>query len=679
MESGDLTSMIKFRKNEFTEHIRLTLLAVLIGLLGGLASVLFKIMIRFFQDLFWRAPNIITAVSSQPWYLTILIPAAGGLIIGPIIYYGAREAKGHGVPEVMESLIFRGGRIRNQVVAIKALASSICIGAGGSVGREGPIVQISSSAASTLGKLFRIKERGMRTLVAAGAAAGIGGTFNAPIAGALFAVEILLGEFGVFSFSPIIIASVISTLTSRFIIGDFSAFTVPKYTLISVWEIGPYILLGIISGLVAIVFIKSLYFFEDRFDSIRIHPLMKPALGGLLIGAIGLGLPHIFGVGYDSIDATLQNQLGLWLALLLVLAKILGTSLTLGSGGSGGIFAPSLFMGAMTGNFIGSIFHHYFPSSISSPGAFSLVGMGAVVAAATHAPITAIVIIFELTGDYKIILPLMLSSIIASFMAVGIHKESIYTMKLKRRGILLKEGREVNILRSLKAKDFISHDYVKFLNTERVGNIIDQALGGVHHAFQIVDAENNYLGCFSLNQLKKVVLQKELLDSLIIAEDLAVPGIYLRYEDNLEQAMEIFGREDVAEIPLLREKKFSGVVKRKDVIEAYNNEIAKREAASGLIQKIKFTHLTKIVDIGKGYRIMEMDAPHAFWNKSLKELNLKALYRIDILLIKRTYPPQTITIPSAMEVIKKGDLLVVAGHSENIDKLIEESKKPVFS
>lgn len=669
---------INFKKNEFTEHIRLTLLAVLVGLLGGLASVLFKIMIQFFQTLFWRAPNIIMAVSSQPWYLTILIPAAGGLIIGPIIYYGAREAKGHGVPEVMESLIFRGGRIRNQVVAIKALASSICIGAGGSVGREGPIVQISSSAASTLGKLFRIKESGMRTLVAAGAAAGIGGTFNAPIAGALFAVEILLGEFGVFSFSPIIIASVISTLTSRFIIGDFSAFTVPKYTLISVWEIGPYILLGIISGLVAIVFIKALYFFEDRFDSLRIHPLMKPVLGGLLIGAVGLGLPQIFGVGYDSIDVTLQNQLGLWLALLLVFSKILSTSLTLGSGGSGGIFAPSLFMGAMTGNFIGSIFHHYFPASISSPGAFSLVGMGAVVAAATHAPITAIVIIFELTGDYKIILPLMLSSIIASFMAVGLHEESIYTMKLKRRGILLKEGREVNILRSLKAKNFISHDYMKFLNTEHVGNIIDQALGGTHHAFQIVDPENNYVGCFSLNQLKKVVLQKELLDSLVIAQDLAVPGIYIHYEDNLERAMEIFGREDVAEIPLLKEKKFIGVVKRKDVIEAYNNEITKREAASGLIQKVKFTHLTKIVDIGKGYRIMEMDAPRTFWDRNLKELNLKALYRVDILLIKRMYPPQTITLPSAEEIIKKGDLLVIAGHSEKIDKLIKKSEKPGF-
>jgi CIC family chloride channel protein len=660
---------INFGKNEFSEHIRLTLLAVLVGFVAGLASIIFKIMINLFQDLFWKASSIISAVSSQGWFLTILIPAAGGLLIGPLIYYGAREAKGHGVPEIMEALIFRGGRIRTRVVAIKALASAICIGSGGSVGREGPIVQISSSLASSVGRLFRIKERGMRTLVAAGAAAGIGGTFNAPIAGALFAVEVLLGEFGVFSFSPIIIASVISTLTSRLISEDISAFTVPKYSLISVWEIGPYILLGIVGGLVAILFIKAIYFFEDKFDRIPLHPLLKPILGGVLIGTIGLGLPHIFGVGYDSIDACLQNQLGLWLALVLVFAKILSTSLTLGSGGSGGIFAPSLFLGAMTGNFIGSTFHHYFPSSMSSPGAFSLVGMGAVVAAATHAPITAIIIIFELTGDYKIILPLMLSSIIASFMTVGIHKESIYTMKLKRRGILFKEGRELNILRSLFVRDYISQDYHTFLNTENIGKIIDQAISRKYHSFQIVDSDNNYVGCFSLNLLKTSVLQKDLLESIIIAQDLAVPDIEIDYFANLEQAMEIFGREDVAEISVLKNKKLLGVVKRKDVIEAYNHEISMKEVASGLVQKLKFTHQTKTTDIGKGYQITEIDAPASFWDKSLKKLNLKALHRIDILMIKRKSPLQTITLPSADEIIKKEDTLILVGQEDNIKKI----------
>ena len=666
---------LNIKDPEFSEHIRLTLLAVLVGLLGGFASILFKLMIHFFQNLFWRAESIISVVASQPWYLTILIPAAGALIISPLIYYGAREAKGHGVPEIMESLVFRGGRIRTKVVVIKALASSICIGSGGSVGREGPIVQISSAIASSIGRLFRIQEKGLRTLVAAGAAAGIAGTFNAPIAGALFAVEVLLGEFGIYSFSPIIVASVISTLTSRLVSGDFAAFTVPKYTLISVWEIGPYVLLGIVSGLVAILFIKVLYFFEDKFDDLRLHPLIKPILGGILIGVIGLKFPHIFGVGYESIDACLTNNLGFLLALVLVFAKILSTSLTLGSGGSGGIFAPSLFLGAMTGNFIGSLFHQAFPSSISSPGAFSLVGMGAVVAAATHAPITAIIIIFELTNDYKIILPLMLSCIIASFITIGVHKESIYTMKLKRRGIIFSEGREVNILKSFAVKDFISHDYQLFINTERVGKIIDQAIRSKHHSFQIVDAENNHIGCFSLNQLKNLLEEKDIVDSFVIAQDLAVTDIKLDYEDNLEKAMKIFGRTDVAEIAVLQNRKFAGVVKRKDVIETYNHEIIKREAAAGLVQRMKFTTDMQSFDFGTGYKFMEIEAPLAFWNKSLKELDLKALHRIDVLLIKRKYPPQTITIPSGNEVIRKGDRLIIAGPEVNISEIISGKRE----
>jgi len=664
------------KDNEFSENIKLAFLAIMVGFFAGIASIVFKTMINFFQIQFWGASNIISAVSSQPWHRTILTPAFGGLLVGTLIYFGAKEAKGHGVPEVIDAIILHGGKIRNRVAAVKALASSICIGSGGSVGREGPIVQISSSIASNLGQLFHINEKGMRTLVAAGAGAGIGGTFNAPIAGSLFAAEILLGEFSVFSFSPIIIASVIATLTSRLIIGDFSTFTVPKYTLISIWEIGPYILLGIVSGLVAISFIKILYFFDDKFDHLHIPPLIKPILGGFLVGIIGLKLPHIFGVSYDSINACLQNQLSFWIAFLLIFAKILSTSITLGSGGSGGIFAPSLFLGAMTGNFIGYIFHTAFPTSISSPGAFSLVGMGAVVAGATQAPLTAIVIIFELTNDYKIILPLMLSCIISSFITVGLQKGSIYTLKLMHRGIIFKEGMEMNILRSLYVKDFISKDYKLFINTDPIGKIIDQAIGSKHHSFQIIDQNNSYIGCFSLNQLKKLILQKELLESLVIAQDLAAPIISLDYKDNLENAIKIFGRTDVAEIPVLKNKKFMGVVKRKDVIEAYNLEIAKREATTSLVEKLKFTNLTKSIDIGKGYKIMEIKAPALLWNKSLKELNLKAHYHIDVLLIKRKFPSQTITIPSADTVIQKDDILIIAGLDKNITKILHNDSNP---
>lgn len=663
-------------EKDFSEHIRLLLLACLIGWLGGLASIGFKHMIQGFQSLFWRSSSLLEAAAALPRWQAWLIPVLGAALIAPLIHFGAREAKGHGVPEILEALVLRGGRIRPRVAAVKALASSICIASGGSVGREGPIVQISSALASTCAGIFRVSPRNRRTLVAAGAAAGIGATFNAPIAGALFAVEVLLGEFGVFSFSPIIVASVIATLTSRHITGDFAAFTVPEYTLTSIWEIGPYILLGLVAGLVAILFIKSLYFFEDRFERLRLHPLLRPVLGGLLVGTIGLGLPHVLGVSYESIEACLQNRIGLSLALALVLAKVLATSLTLGSGGSGGIFAPSLFLGAMTGNLIGSIFHGLFPTVMSRPGAFALVGMGAVVAAATHAPITAIIILFELTGDYQIILPLMLASILASFLTVGLHRESIYTMKLKRRGLLLREGREVSILRSLKAADFLSEDTTVFRNTDRLGDIVNQALSGKHHSFQIIDGSGLHIGCLALNDLKRLVLERDILEDVIIAEDLARPGIRIEHEDNLERAMQIFGSTDAAEIAVVREDRFLGVIKRKDVIEAYNHEIMKREAASSLANKLKFTQMTKTFDIGSGYQVMEIDAPAAFTGRSLKQLNLKASDRIDVLVIKRRYPPRTIPIPAADEVIEVGDTLVLAGRESDISRVVSDCTQP---
>ncbi len=663
--------MKRIVRADFAEHFRLLLLAILIGIVGGFASIFFKFLIRFFQTLLWGDSSALLEVATEKiWFLTILIPSIGGLFVGLLVYFGAREAKGHGVPEVMESVLLKGGVIRRRVSIVKALASSICIGSGGSVGREGPIVQISSSTASSIGQIFKIKGKGLRTLVASGAAAGIAGTFNAPIAGAMFAVEIVLGEFGVASFTPIVVASVIATLTTHFFIGDFAAFKVPKYTLISVWEIGPYILLGLISGLIAILFIKLLYLSEEKWDKLKFPDYFKPALGGLIIGIIGLKFPHIFGVGYESIDKALYNQIPFIFAFLLVFIKIISTSFTLGSGGSGGVFAPSLFMGAMTGNFIGQIFHYYFPNIISPPGAYALVGMGAVVAAATHAPITAIIIIFELTNDYKIILPLMLTCIISSFITINLKEESIYTLKLKHKGIIFKEGKEVNILRSLFIKDILSQDYKTFLNTQNIGEIIDQAISGRYSIFHIINKNNELCGVITLNQLKSGIYQKDLIDPLVIAEDIAVPGIELDYNDNLEKAMELFGKHDLEEIPVIKNGKFIGVIKRRDLIEAYNNEITKREAIQGLISKLKFTHEAKSIEIGHGIVIEEINSLPWFWNKTLRDLNLKAKYGIEVILIKRKYPPLTIPLPSSNEIIKKGDILILAGPRQNITKLL---------
>ncbi len=392
----------------------MAVLAVFVGLAGGFGAVGFRYLINFFQSLAYGSDgNLLDLVKSIPWYLRVSVPALGGLVVGPLVYFWAREAKGHGVPEVMEAVALKSGLIRKRLVIIKSLASAICIGTGGSVGREGPIVQIGSAIGSTIGQMLKISADRMRTLVGCGAAAGIAATFNAPIAGSMFALEIILGDFGLATFSPIVISSVIATAVSRHFLGDAPAFIVPAYELVSAWEFPLYVLLGLFCAVVAVTFIKTLYRVEDIFDGLKFPEYLKAVIGGIILGVISLLFPQILGVGYGAIDLSLGQSYTWWLLLVLVMCKILATSITIGSGGSGGIFAPSLFMGAMAGGFFGTVVHNLFPSVTASPGAYSIVGMGAVVSATTHGPLTALLMLFEMTGDYKIILPLMITCIIS--------------------------------------------------------------------------------------------------------------------------------------------------------------------------------------------------------------------------------------------------------------------------
>jgi CIC family chloride channel protein len=402
------------------EHTIMVILAVIVGAAGGLGAVGFRYLISIFQTLAYGGENdLLQLVVNLPWYYRVTIPVIGGLIVGPLVYFFAREAKGHGVPEVMEAVAIKGGVIRKRVVVVKTLASAISISTGGSVGREGPIVQIGSAIGSALGQFMKVSADRMRILVGCGAAAGIAATFNAPIAGSMFALEIILGDFGLATFSPIVISSVVATAVSRAYLGDTPAFIVPVYELVSAWELPMYLFLGLFCALVGITFTKTLYRIEDLFDEIKFPEYLKGIIGGLFLGVASLVFPQILGVGYGAIDMALMQQMAWWLLLVLVPAKILATSITIGSGGSGGIFAPSLFLGAMAGGVFGAVVHQLFPNITASPGAYSIVGMGAVVAATTHGPLAAILILFEMTGDYKIILPLMAAEGFNLYLEIG--------------------------------------------------------------------------------------------------------------------------------------------------------------------------------------------------------------------------------------------------------------------
>ncbi|RTZ93625.1 MAG: hypothetical protein DSY91_01800, partial [Deltaproteobacteria bacterium] len=595
----------KFIRNE---NLFIVLLAIVIGILSGLGAVGVRFLIRLFQELFFGGNGIalLEPLMSLPWWYKVIAPAIGGAIIGPIIYYFAREAKGHGVPEVMLATLLQGGKIRPRVAFIKAIVSAICIGSGGSVGREGPLVQIGASVGSSLGQLFKLTEKQVSTLVACGAASGIAAAFNAPIAGSLFAVEIILGDFGVAAFSPIVISSVMATLVSHYFEGDFAAFMVPPYKLVSAFELVPYTILGVLAGFVALGFIWVLYFSENAFENWEFPEWVKPALGGLSIGVMALWIPNLFGVGYETINEALHGSLALWFLLLLIPAKILATSITLGSGGSGGVFAPSLFLGASTGGVIGIIFHSLFPTMTADPGAYALVGMGAVVAGATQAPITAILIIFELTNNYHIIIPLMFSCIISTLITTNIKKESIYTQKLKFKGINLTEGREESILKAIPVSHVMTSPVTYFNYTVNLETICDVALKSPQHIFPVVDEEMNYRGFFSMGELKSVLFDKGDLANLVIAEDI-IEGIEsVPVEANVHEAMDTLSRNGLEEIPVVDGKKLAGLVAAKQILEIYQMELHKRELAMAVVSKKKFNDLTEGLYVGGGFRLDEL-------------------------------------------------------------------------
>ena len=656
-----------------TEHIYMVLISIGIGVLGGLGAVGFRECIRIFQEVFWRSDSVtLTYLRALPWWWKILAPAAGGLVVGLIISRFAAEAKGHGVPEVMESVALQGGRIRPRVVIAKLLASGVCIGSGGSVGREGPIVQIGSAIGSSIGQWLHVGERRLRTLVGCGAAAGIAATFNAPVAGALFAVEIILGDFGVSQFSPIVISSVAATVVSRHFLGDFPAFEVTPYSLVSAGELLAYGVLGLIAGLAAVVFIRALYATEDLFDAIPTTIPVKAVAGGALVGLIGIRFPEIFGVGYEAINEALSGKLVWQLLIVLAAVKILAVALTIGSGGSGGIFAPSLFIGAMAGGAVGTVVHTLWPAASATPGAYALVGMGAVVAAATHAPITAIIMIFELTGDYKIILPLMISCIIATLLATRIQKASIYTLKLLRRGVDIRAGLSANVLSHLKARDAMRTDFVEVGLADQLMPVISRFVERPGDTVLVTGTNRQLLGVITVDDIRPLMADPESVRGLVIAEDMMRSHGFPVFapDDPLDEVMRRFGKYRFM-APVVDDGRLVGTLWPQDVIESYNSEILKRDMASTMAATVCNGPTARALPGVRGMSLAEVPAPASFFGHSLGSLDIRNRFGVTLLLIKRkSGDGERIVdeLPDAAYVFHEGDVMLVLGTEAHLER-----------
>jgi CIC family chloride channel protein len=669
-----------FQKMKMNEHSFMLIMAVIIGVIGGYASVAIHWMIHFFQKLLWGGEFNLSLLNSIEWYYKLIIPIIGGIVVGLVIRYVAKEAKGHGVPEVMEAITLRNGVIRARVAFAKLFSSAFYIASGGSVGREGPVIQIGSAVGSAVGQFLKVNPKRMKTFVACGAASGIAAAFNAPVAGALFAVEIILGDFAVAQFSPIVISSVTATIISRHYHGDFPAFVTPSYQLVSPFEIFNYIILGFLAGLVALAFIKTLYLSEDIADKINLPDWLKGAAGGLMIGFIGLFAPEIFGVGYDTMASALSGTLVWKTALLLVFIKILATSISLGSGGSGGIFAPSLFIGAMLGAFYGNVAHQIFPDWTAEAGAYALVAMGGVVGAATHGPIAAILIIFEMTNDYKIILPLMVTTIIATMLASRMQKESIYTLKLVRRGINIFGGKEINVLKSIKVATVKKRRIDPLPETASFHKVLEKMMSSNHNCVYVKDQNEKICGFICMQELRQTLMDYDHLKHLLIAKDILNPQIQLiKNTDNLDYVMKQFGKYEQDELAVISEEngyEIMGAVWKSDIIAAYNQQIFIRDMSGESQQSIRHLTTERKVQVIGDYHFSEKETPAIFVGKSLSEIGLRIHYNVELLLVRRNSITKDgskssdfqYLQPDGSSVLQAHDTLLIFGELTALDK-----------
>ena len=599
--------------------------SLIVGIGAGLGAVLFRRLIDWIHNF---AYSDIAGIFAE-WYPLhlIIIPALGGAIVGPLVYYFAPEAKGHGVPEVMEALELRGGKIRPRVVVVKALASSVCIASGGSVGREGPIAQIGSALGSFVGQTLKLSEERVRTLVACGAAGGIAATFNAPIAGAVFALEVLLRRFGSVYFGAVVISAVTADVIAHYFEGDSRTFLTPEYTMQSPWELLLYTLMGFVAALAAVGFSRLLYFSEDIWNLIRIPEPTKPLFGGILLGLLGIvsyqidGFPRVFGVGYETIENTLFSQLTLQVTFGLLLLKLVATTLTLGSGGSGGIFAPSLFMGAMLGASFGQIAHTIFPEIVAPSGAYALVGMAAFFGGVAHAPITAILILFEMTGDYQIILPLMLSTVLSTIVAKNLSPDSIYTLKLKRRGVELSEDTQaIDLMQGVTAEIAMNCETEAVPLDLPLVELMSTFSSTHYHALPVVQNETELVGLITINELDQL-RSKGTLESKTIADILTFNNpATIRPHEPVWMALRHLEDQGEGCVPVVSETGKNillGVLRRIDIIRAYNKAVSQRAQVQ---HHAEILNIRKLNQSGLTEVTLRAESPNV--GKRVKELHL---------------------------------------------------------
>lgn len=667
-----------FKQIIFPDYTVFSFYAILIGAAAGLTSVFFHLSIDFFNQLFFEK------TASGLYFLgaavVIIIPAIGMLIQSLMISAAPDISKRRGVIDVIKSVALKGGLIPFRSTIFHFFAPVICIGSGGTVGPEGPAAQLGAGIASKLGSLLRLSDQRRRTFTAAGAGAAIAAIFNTPLAGVFFALEIvLLNDFQTATFSALILASVTASAISRIFLGNTSIFT------FSTPHIGEYqyfylfIIFGIVCGFLAVSFIKYDFMlsnlFKKKLDK-KFPKWLLMIIVGLLVGVSGYYYKDIFGIGYRGINHILTNIYPWQIVLVLLILKFLLVPLVLNSGGFGGTFAPSLFMGAAVG-YLFSLAVETFTGIKVDTTTYILVGMGATLGGIFSVPITAILMIFEMTREYSLMLPLMLSVIISSTLVQIINKGSFLQKELERQGFRITSGRESSILKSLFVENIMHNDPIIVHQDVPLFKVVPMLIDIPHRVIYTVDNNDKILGFISDSQIRPLMTEYEELKNTVLARDIADTRIItIKRSDDLDLALKISTKADLEEIPVVDEfdnSKIIGYITRQDILDAYNRESIKHDLADGLTKELQTLNKLNISKISDGYAIVERAPSPEFIGKTLSEIKLRNKYGLEVLMIKKSEDlfnekesKPKIVMPRHDYKIESDDILVLFGTEEQL-------------
>ncbi len=652
------------------------LLAALAGMLGALGAIVFRFLTVRLTQLLLEATDIVSGAESLPAAVRVFLPAAGGLVGGLLLVWLVKEKGPSGISQMIEAVSLARRPVRVRPAVGRVVSSIAVISTGGSEGREGPIIQIGAALASSLSRRLKVSPERVRILTACGMAAGVAGAYNTPIAATLFVLEVVVGSFAMRLFGPAVVSAVTSTVVVRLVLGDEPVYQVAPFHLESIVEFLPFAAIGLLSGPSSALFAKALRQSRNLFGRTAIARPLTMALGGAIVGGIGIFMPEVWGNGFEATNRILRGNPTLLLLVLLFAGKIVATSATIGSGGVGGVFTPTLLVGATVGGAVARVCQLTVPGLEAPIGGYALLGMGGLLAGLTRAPLLAIIMIFELTQNTEVLLPMMVVSVIAALSARIFEKDSIYISSLRSAGIVWESTPEATGISTLRVSDIMRTDVKLIPRQTPLRDIVRTFLTTRNLYLYIGDEEGKLLGVVDLHDIKETFLDKE-LGGLVIAEDLVTEIPCVTPSESLTSVNEKLWFRDLGHLPVVdspETRRFLGIVTRRDLLGAIDREVLQH---SHLVTRVR-TFSEKegegemdYFELPEKHRMIEIDVPAGLAGRTVSESGIRTRFGVSVLAVKRRSREglERRFVPGPGDRFESGDVLIVLGTEEAIQRL----------